>query len=648
MKSGFISFFLFLLMSYQIQAQQEYHQHEYCSKALTAKKFYPFNHIRSSLLTADYDLTYYRFEWEIDPAVKAIKGTVTPYFKVLSDGFTEINFDFSRALIVDSIVFHGNKLAFSQPSSYILTIQLPGALTRQSIDSLSITYHGTPPSGGFGSFIQSSHGGEPILWTLSEPFGAQDWWPCKNGLDDKIDSIDILITTPEKYKAAGNGSLEVEKKLGNGWALYHWKHRYPITPYLVAFAVTNYESYTDEVVFFDGSTMPMLNFVYPENLNEAKTGTADNVAALQFFDSLFVAYPFKKEKYGHAQFGWGGGMEHQTMSFVSNFDWGLLAHELAHQWFGDFVTCGNWEDIWLNEGFATYLEGLTRERFESDFAWQNWKTAKVNSITSNNGGSVKVDNTSSVNRIFSGRLSYNKGSYLLHMLRWKLGDEMFFKGLRNYLTAHSYRYAVTENLQQHLENISGQSLQEFFDDWFKGQGFPNYKIIWDQEADRLLIKIEQTPSHESVSFFEMPVPVRLKGQGKEMMVRLENTENNQIFVVNPDFMVESVEFDPDLWLVAKSSVLQEDIILSGTESFEGSQISVYPNPTKDLLTVKMDINEYDSMEISIINTEGKKIITSPVISTSHNFQVAHLPSGIYYINVQQYGKQVFSSKFIKE
>ena len=134
MKSGFISFFLFLLISYQIQAQQEYNQHEYCSKALTAKKFYPFNHIRSSLLTADYDLTYYRFEWEIDPAVKAIKGTVTPYFKVLSDGFTEINFDFSRALIVDSIVFHGNKLAFSQPSSYILTIQLPGALTRQSID----------------------------------------------------------------------------------------------------------------------------------------------------------------------------------------------------------------------------------------------------------------------------------------------------------------------------------------------------------------------------------------------------------------------------------------------------------------------------------------------------------------------------------
>jgi aminopeptidase N len=644
----FIFSILSLLYSFHSVAQESYHQHEYCSKALSARLFNPLNDLRGSLLTSDYDLTYCRFEWEIDPAVYAIKGTVTPYFKVLSDGFTQINFDFSNVLTVDSVLYRGNKISFSQTSSYLLTVELPGALNTESFDSLSISYHGIPSSGGFGSFIQNSHNGEPILWTLSEPFGAQDWWPCKNGLDDKIDSIDIMITTPEKYKAAGNGSLVLEKNLGNGMALFHWKHRYPIAPYLVAFAVTNYESYTDEVLFDDGSTMPMLNFVYPENLNAAKTGTANNVTALRFFDSLFVNYPFKKEKYGHAQFGWGGGMEHQTMSFVVNFDWGLLAHELAHQWFGDYVTCGNWEDIWLNEGFATYLEGLTRERFETGYSWQNWKSAKVNSITSNNGGSVKVDNPNNVSRIFSGRLTYNKGSYLLHMLRWKLGDEKFFAGVRNYLKTYPYTYAVTSNLQEELEKVSGESLQEFFNDWYTGQGFPNYKITWDQEPDRLLIKIDQTPSHESVSFFEMPVPVLLKGQGKEMMVRLENTENNQIFVVNPDFIVESAEFDPELWLAAKGTVTDGDIFLSDVETIDFQKISVFPNPAEDVLTILTEDDQIENVIINIINTEGKKVMEKSMVLPAETIQVDHLPSGVYYLNVLRHQKQMFYTKFIKD
>ena len=618
------------------QVQDDFNKDHYCNKAHASRHFFS-SKLRANALTENYDLNYYRFEWEIDPAVYNIKGVATPYFTVLEGGFKAIHFDFSSDLKIDSIKWRGQKLDYSQPSSYLLSIDFPTTLERGKSDSISIAYHGVPPSGGFGSFIQSSHAGEPALWTLSEPFGSQDWWPCKNGLDDKIDSIDVIVTTAEKYRAASNGTLVKEENLSGGLKKFHWKHRYAIAPYLVAISVTNYVAYTDDVLLSDGTVMPMLNYVYPENLDAAKIGTADNVRVLQYFDSLFVDYPFKKEKYGHAQFGWGGGMEHQTMSFVVNYGWGLLAHELAHQWFGDYVTCGAWEDIWLNEGFATYLEGLSRERFQSKSDWYNWKSGKVNSIVSNPGGSVKVDDPTNINRIFSGRLSYNKGSYLLHMLRWKLGDEHFFSALREYLIDKSFNFALTPELKSHLETASGQDLDEYFRDWYEGQGYPTYQVKWDQKSDRLLIQLDQSTSHPSVSFFEMPVPLKLSGEGKTITVRPEHTFSGQIFQFIPDFKVNKVEFDPELWLAAKGTVIQQDII-SGADDIFSANVKVYPNPVTDFINIS-DIGEVFSTYI-IMDISGKKVATGQISGNDSRIDLRHLPAGNYFLKLSGGSKEV--------
>ncbi len=614
---------------------------EYCNKAHAARHL--FNpKLRFNPLTENYDLKYYRFEWDIDPAVYGISGTVTPYFKILGEGFNEINFDFSSDLTIDSIMYKGQKLSYTQSADFLLKVKFPAILPIESLDSLSITYHGQPPSGGFGSFIQSSHEGAPALWTLSEPFGAQDWWPCKNGLDDKIDSIDVIITTSDIYRAASNGSLVRELELPNQRKLFHWKHRYSVAPYLIAISVTNYVAYIDDVHLSDGTVMPMVNYVYPESEAAARIGTADNVKVLEFYDSLFVQYPFKNEKYGHAQFGWGGGMEHQTMSFVVNYSWSLLAHELAHQWFGDYITCGSWEDIWLNEGFATYLEGLSSERFFSKAMWMNWKLGKINSITSNVGGSVFVDDATSVNRIFNSRLSYNKGSYLLHMLRWKMGDEPFFSALRNYLNGKSFDFARTDELQSYLEEESGENLDEYFNDWFRGQGYPSYEVTWDQNANEVLIKLGQTSSHPSVSFYEMPVPIRLSGQGKEMTVRLDHTYSGQIFSVKPDFVVGSVTFDPELWLAAKSTVNKETI--SGTDN-QSNLFSIYPNPVSDFLFIKFDSNQKYSW--SIIDGTGKQVNAGTGVRTEEKIAISSLPNGVYRISITQNGKKVSQQSFVK-
>jgi aminopeptidase N len=581
-------------------------------------------------LTDNYDLKYYRFEWYIDPAQYYIDGSATVYFETREADFAQIHFDLSTNLAVSSVMYHDEEINFEQSGSYLLTIDLPAPLGAGVLDSLTITYAGAPPASGLGSFVQTTHGPTPVLWTLSDPFGSQDWWPCKNGLGDKIDSVDVIITTPQAYRGASNGKLVDGRQVGTD-KVYHWKHRYPITPYLVAIAVTNYVVYEDTVALSNGTDLQMLNFVYPENEANARTGTADLIQVLQFYDSLFVTYPFHAEKYGHAQFGWGGGMEHQTMSFVFNYGWGLLAHELAHQWFGNMVTCESFEDIWLSEGSATYLEGLSQERFRGPSAWYGWKSGRVNNITSQSGGSVKVPDTTNVNRIFNGRLSYNKGSYLLHMLRWKLGEETFFQGMRNFLSAFEYDYARTPHFQEILEDVSGLELTEFFADWYYGEGYPSYMLTWDQTGGQFLIQLDQTQSHNSVDFFEMPVPVRLVGDGIDTMLRLEHLHDQQVFGFPVSFDVLSVEFDPDLWLISRNNVVQEGKLTS-ISSLNASELSLklFPNPVDEELNIVLYDNELRvEYEWKIVNTLGQVVQSGQSGQQHTRINTALLNTGTY-------------------
>jgi aminopeptidase N len=639
--------FLMLAFATWLFGQNDTYFDDIVCKEAEAHRHYFLPPTDAAALTDNYDLKYYRFEWFIDPGFYYIEGKATVYFQTLESNFSEINFDFSTALEVGSIQYHGQDLPFSKTGDYLLTAQLPAALAAGTLDSLTIEYEGAPPSGGFGSYIQSEHNGTPILWTLSEPFGAQDWWPTKNGLDDKIDSVDIIITTPSAYRAASNGLLLAETSQGNN-KIYHWKHRYPIAPYLVAIAVTNYAQYTDQVPLGNGTTLPMLNYVYPENLSAAQSGTAALVKALQFYDSLFVTYPFHEEKYGHAQFGWGGGMEHQTMSFVVNYSWGLLTHELAHQWFGDMVTCGSWEDIWLNEGFATYLEGISRERFPSDQSWANWKQSRINNVTSQPGGSVQVDDTTSVGRIFSGRLSYSKGAYLLHMLRWKLGSEDFFQALRNYLDDRAFDYAKTPNLKAHLEAESGQDLSEFFQDWYEGQGFPSYQVLWQQDGSQVWVQLNQTTSSPVVDFFEMPVPIRFAGNGQDTIVRLEHAFSGQIFSLELPFGVASVQFDPDLWLLSNFNTVEEAVINANSEVLAANSIRLFPNPAGDFVQFEVENGMgAGPARWQLANALGQALKQGQVIEGQTFIKLEGLPAGLYFLQINFANGNRATQPFVK-
>ena len=589
------------------------------------------------------NIVYHRFEWYIDPSILYIKGGVSTYFKTTEPNVQQITFELDTAMIVDSVVYHGLHIPYVDSGSYLLNITLPSALNNGVLDSLTIYYQGVPGSSGFGSFIQTTHAGSPIIWTLSEPYGAKEWWPNKNDLSDKIDSIDVFVTCPSAYRAASNGVLVNEVAVGSD-KVYHWRHRYPIATYLVAIAVTNYAVYSDYAQL-QNSMVEILNYVFPEDSINAAQGTPKTIPSIQLYSNLFIEYPYADEKYGHAQFGWGGGMEHQTMSFMGGFSHELISHELAHQWFGDMVTCGSWHDIWLNEGFATYCTGLTYEHMPNYPYWENWRSGKINHIISDPGGSVYCDDTTSVNRIFNSRLSYSKGAYVLHMLRWVCGDSAFFQGIRNYLLDASltYGYAKTSNLKSHLEAASGKNLTEFFNDWYYGQGYPTYDVIVDV-CGGTFVTINQTQSHSSVSFFEMPVPIRFMGYGYDTTIVFDNSSSGQNYVIQLPTIPDSVFFDPEMHIVCTHNI---SIVAGISTNLKGNHIRIWPNPATDIVNIQTENISVD--EITILSPDYKvvKHFSDIKVKGINKLNINDLSSGLYFISLKT-KEGNYIQKFIKK
>lgn len=590
--------------------------------------------INRSQASSNFQVTYYRCVWDIDPSVRYIKGSVTSHF-IVNASSNSITYDLATQLTVDSIYFHGSKILFSRPGADLLQINFPFNINSGQKDSVTIFYKGAPPNTSFGSFAQANHNGVPVLWTLSEPYGSRDWWPCRNNLDDKADSIDIIITCPSAYKASTNGMLVSETDNGVTRTAFY-KHRYPIASYLVAFAVTNFKVLNHSVQL-GAVNLPMITYCYPESEPSFQQNTLKVLQQLSLFHQYFGPYPFINERYGHTQFSWGGGMEHQTNSFINSPNENLMAHELAHQWFGNKITCGSWQDIWLNEGFATYLSYFYFEKTDP-LGHVNRLKGLSSSITNVSVGSVWVDDTTSVNRIFSSRLSYNKGAYLVHMLRWVLGDTLFFRGVRQYLNDPklAYGFARTEDLKRNLEQVGGKDLDEFFNDWFTGQGYPSYEVRWSQdENNRAFFVIIQTTANPLVSFYEMPIAIKFKNSTQEKTIVVNNTRNNQLFNEQLNFKADTMIVDPDYWILSGFKITSKDPTLTAGEN----EIKVLPVPTvaNDVLLSILNPSA-KTMKLRIFNTIGQLMwqqqVNTPGPVERIPINISRFSRGVYLLHIE--------------
>ncbi len=615
--------------------------------ALEQKRFTSSNNnVTKTFASSNYTIYYSRCIWKVDPAVRYIEGKVTSYITA-STSTNKITFDLSNSLLVDSILFRNQKIGFTQNANSTLDVQLSATLNANQKDSVTICYKGIPGNTGFGSFIQTIHNNTPVIWTLSEPYGARDWWPCRNGLDDKIDSIDVFIVQPAQYKATSNGLLQSEITAGTTTTTF-FKHRYPIASYLVCFSVTNFSVFTNNVQL-GTVNLPVVSYVYPESINDFQPYTYKVLDAMQLFHNTFAPYPFIKEKYGHTQFGWGGGMEHQTNTFLVNTDANLMAHELGHQWFGNKITCGSWQDIWLNESFATYCANYYAEKFDTSF-FQLILTNHLAQITSLPDGSVIVDDTTNVNRIFSSRLSYNKGAYVLRMLRFTLGDSLFFRGIRQYQndTTLQYSFARTADFKKNIEQVSGKDLTYFFDQWITGQGYPSFQIQWSQNKNNWAkIKVNETTSHNSVSFFKTPLALTFKNATQQKTIVIQVNSNGAETSADIGFAADTVLIDTEKQLISKNNTSTK--INSLTANI--NDIKLYPNPVHDNLNISLKNPSDKKLTVQIYNSVGQLISQEQfdTLGQDELLQVSfrHFSKGNYLVKLIAGNNILLTSKIVK-
>lgn len=322
------------------------------------------------------------------------------------------------------------------------------------------------------------------------------------------------------------------------------------------------------------------------------------------------------------------------MSFMGGFHYEIVSHELGHQWFGDKVTCASWEDIWLNEGFASYMSALCYESLLPEY-WMPWKRMRRDAIVAQPDGSIRRTDTTSVASLFDSRLTYHKAAFVVHMLRWVCGDSAFFAGCRNYLDdpALAWGVARTADLRTHLEAASGRDLGEFFADWYEGEGHPSYAVEWMQDlSGRVQVRIDQSTSHPSVDFFEMPVPLLFKGEGVDSTVVLDHAYSGQVFSFHLPFQADSLLFDPGIWLLSSANMVRHVPVAA----FGSDRLLLFPNPAGELAWVHVGDALQGPITLNIHDATGRLVRTQQllVVGGRSPLSLHGLSAGVYHAELR--------------
>jgi aminopeptidase N len=557
------------------------------------------------------DVTYYGLDLTITTNPNYLTGIVTVEAKSDTSTLNTCFLDLRNILTVDSVQLNSNTASFSHLNNKI-NIILDHTYTQGEPFTLKIYYRGLPGGTNFGGFYFGTHSGTPIISTLSEAYSGPYWWPQKDTPGDKADSSDVWITVADNLIPVSNGTLESITPNGNGTHTYHWKNHYTIANYLISLAITNYTLYNTYYHYSPTDSMVIANYIYPENFNNVKPYVDETADMIEVFADRYGEYPFIQEKYGHAEFQWGGAMEHQTCTSMGFWGSGVISHELAHQWYGDMITCKDWHHIWLNEGFATYSEAVYVEA-KSGKAAYDAQIAGEMSYAKSAVGTIWVQNIESEWEIFNGARSYAKGACVLHMLRGVVGDSAFFDIMRTY-SAHpsvSYGVATTEDFQSIAESVYGQSLNYFFQQWIYGEKYPVYSVSWSKtplvgDLYRIDLNITQAVN-PNPSFFTMPVQIKVNFASGDTVVTLFNNTQNQNFQFDVVGNPSSITFDPGNWILKTLQGITEveDFYQPLIYSLEQN----YPNPFNPSTTIEFRIAESGFVSLKVYDIPGNEVAT---------------------------------------
>ncbi len=596
-----------------------------------------------NMLMARYDVHFYFLNLHIERFNTLIDGSTTIGAKLSSPSDT-FCFELNQNLQIDSIILNTQAISFARSGNIVYAI--PGSPMPAGANIyMNIYYHGDAFVAG-GAAIgngfthnNSNVWGDTAVFSLSQPYSAYEWFPCKQFLNDKADSAWVFITTSNENMAGSNGVLEgVDTLTATNQLRFRWKTHYMTDYYLISVAVAKYLDYTfyAHPASLPNDSIKIVNYLYrttPMTFIKIKP-VLDSVALmLEYYSDIFGLYPFYKEKYGHCMTPFGGGMEHQTMTsteYAGHFT--LLSHELLHHWFGNYVTCGTWKDIFLNEGFASYGEYLAVDHFRGQDAARSHMTEVHRIAMTDTAGSIYVTDTADVSRVFSWELTYNKGSAVLHTLRFLLGDSLFFHGLKYYLNAFAFSNARISDFKASMENSTNKNLDNYFNQWIYGEGYPVYNAEYYSDSKNLYLKINHHGSASSTPVFITPLEIRCHRISGDTIIKVDITQNSQSFIIPLDEKITNIEIDPYNRLLHKTERISEnlDLLLMNTYGIDSGTVVLFPNPSQDEITLYNLLPSETSAEI--FDASGN-IIQTVYFSKKITIPVHSFASGIYIIRL---------------
>jgi aminopeptidase N len=563
----------------------------------------------------NFDSRHAQIDIEIHISTETIYATVQTQFQSLVDGLAEITLDFDDALTIDSVYVNGQSYTLIGET---LTVQLDRAYNTGETFSIATAYHGQPRVvNGLKGLRFEHHQGIPIVATLCTPFLAHTWWPCVDGPADKLDSVHLRITIPDTsyagypLYAASNGRLIGITYPSQGWVTFEWHENYPIVPYYVSLAVSNYRIFS-HFYHHDADSMAVPYYVFPEHYSTAQGTFAETVDMITFFANRFGEYPFVNEKYSMAEIGFYGAIEKQTKTIMGGVSSGwymTVCHELSHMWFGDMISPTSWHHCWINEGFATYCEALWWE--------EKYGTAEYHSYMDDlkywQGGTIYLEDITDPFQIFL-QICYDKGAWVLHMLRHAVGDSTFFDIVRTYATDPRFMYknASTEDFQEVSELVSGKDLAAFFDQWIYDEYYPRYLYWWSSlPAQRgryqVTVGIRQTQGMLGRRpIFVMPIDLLFHLPGGDTLLVVPNDDSLKIYQFEFAETPLGLELDPDEWILRYAEEgIEEDVTpLAGPVSI---MLSCLSNPVADRAEIEYTITQASEVSIDLYNPLGQRV-----------------------------------------
>jgi aminopeptidase N len=560
----------------------------------------------------DYDAVHYSIHIDADFDAESIHGDVAITARSLVPELTQLVVDLHDSLAVTSVTCDSVALSFSH-ANHRIAIQLNHPVGLGEDVTVRIHYGGAPPlgEGWAGWRFDTDAAGSPVASTVVEPWFAPCWWPCKETPDDKA-TVHISFTVPSDFIAASNGRLVDVTSNGNT-RTYYWESNHPTATYLVSAAIAKYETFSDQYVTADRDTVPLDYYVYPQDLTSAQywwPGWVPQMLAIQA--SFFGEYPFADEKYGMAEVV-SSTMEHQTLTSVTPFFIGIeeiVFHELAHQWWGDMVTCATWHDIWLNEGFATYSEALYYGVTDPPDGYAEQMQYFDDNLGEGEGAVYRYS-LDPMWQIFHS-VVYFKGAWVLHMLRHILGDEVFFAGFAAYRSAFQYASATTEDFIAAMEGVSGTSLRWFFDEWVYGIERPRYEYWWLTDTpDPGLLTLHVDQVQTDAPLFKMPIDIDVVTDlGTESFVVWDSLATQE-FVLDVAGTPTGLVFDPGNWVLEWHTELPTatpGTILSGLGV---PRITCSPLPFHDRLAIAFAVPESwrEAIDVGVYDLGGRRVRT---------------------------------------